>query len=611
MWVTDSGRDPVNNGMATVLSNVKKDYFTGRHRETERFQEVLQDSRNTKQILNIYGTSGIGKTSLLHAFQKVTEPMEDVVFFNLDSDDFIHSPSFLAEQMIALISTKLHIRPPHTAQSLGLEDCLHIIRNAAKVYQIVVAVDNYERIGELDRWFREVFINHLPTNVMIVLAGRHPLTEGWLGEKEAGLPITQLHVTGFNYDETCRYLKDTEGEVRQEVLKNFWGVTQGNPLLLSLARLAHNHIPAAYLYPENKIDRLAHLVKEWLDQFSHKEDLALIQAASILRQFDHTVLSYVLKSNVSHSAYSNLIALPFVKQSNHGWTVHEAVRNALSKEFRDRNPEQEHRLRKQSAFYYLHRMDMKELTDRNLQEYLHHIRVEVNHSELFAASSAVKKEVRSFDFDHFDELERLFYQLHPSGSDSAGKLKEEMKALKLACPDQNRKWLSTGSVKDNGYQTCQLVKNEAGEILGLSTTLPICKETIKQLKIHPTASSFFNGLSMMEEKEFTGTHDAYPGWYIRMTACENPEDTETGLLLLYHLFPLLLTGGKMIISTPAPSFQELLKFFGFREAEESQVEQNPYGNTSSTYMLDVRGRRFIHYLNNLTQTVFSASYIPD
>ncbi|UOQ45025.1 ATP-binding protein [Halobacillus salinarum] len=598
MWLTDSAGKPAMEGKSATLGG---DAFIGRKNELRVFEDLLRKSRHNKHLLHIYGEAGIGKTSLLQAFQKITEPMDKMVYFNLDSDDLIHSPSCLAEQMIHLISTKLHIRPPHAAKSLGLDDCVHIIKNAAKIYQIVIAIDHFEKFGSLGQQLREGFIEQLPSNTLVVIAGRHPLADGWVDSSTLHASITQLQLTGFNYDESCTYLQEA-GVEGQKAFKNIWHYTDGHPLALSFFRISHYEDAYTRAYPPTLEERLSYLIKTWLEGISDPDWRLLIETASVVRHFNQSLISNVLKERVSATAIAELTSLPFVKKTNHGWTIHELVRSKIILLLKEGAPQNYHLLRRQSAYHFLHKMSANELTDRNLAEFLYHVGEEITRSSLFTSTADSNKYLDPIGKHNLEELEEYVQKKQP--------FMENILELSNTEEDFSPSGFLNPGWNNERRPSFQFVKNEHGQNLGLSIVVPINRETIQHLKSAPASRGYFKDLSMMDEKEYSVSQDSQSGWYIRMLSSSRHEDAETGYFLLYHLFPLLLTGGRMLISTPNSAFQDLIKFFGYKEVEGASFQEED-GISSPTYLLDVRGPRLVPYLNQLADRAYSKNHVPN
>ncbi|MCT2537728.1 LuxR C-terminal-related transcriptional regulator [Aquibacillus koreensis] len=157
-------------------------------------------------------------------------------------------------------------------------------------------------------------------------------------------------------------------------------------------------------------------------------------------------------------------------------------------------------------------------------------------------------------------------------------------------------------IKRMGYRVARILRNKNDEMLGLSIVVPINEDTITQLAKEPVSSCYFQQLSKEMYREFSVPSETNAGWFIRMLDCLDANDTFARSFLLYNLSPLLLSGGRIITSTPLPFFQEVLKSFGFTEVPGATHYDFGTDQPSPTYILDVRGQRLSHYLDQFTNS---------
>ncbi|MEC5422983.1 LuxR C-terminal-related transcriptional regulator [Virgibacillus sp. C22-A2] len=160
-----------------------------------------------------------------------------------------------------------------------------------------------------------------------------------------------------------------------------------------------------------------------------------------------------------------------------------------------------------------------------------------------------------------------------------------------------------------GYHVAKLLKNQAGETLGISIIVPINKETLEHLEKEPVSRAYFSNLNVSERNAFAVSEDNNAGWFIRMLDYADPTDLAARSFSLYNLFPLLLAGGKIIVSTPLPFFQDLLRNFGFQEVEGAQHYDYGENYPSPTYLLDVSGPKLAIYLKQFTNTTYQVDIL--
>ncbi|MCT2538130.1 ATP-binding protein, partial [Aquibacillus koreensis] len=220
--------------MGMFVTEMEDIHFFGRDREIRLFKQWLLNTESNNKILNIYGIGGSGKTYLLHAFERMTDHENDL-FLHIDCRDFIQTPLTLAENLLI----QLYNKYPNIEQnkSYTLQECLFLLQHISQEKRIVIAVDAYEQMRELERWFRNTFLKNLPGNTYIVISGRNPLKGEWEESPAWRKIITRMKLSDFSYSVTKQYLSHYEID-REDLLKRIWVITKGNPLALSLAVLS-------------------------------------------------------------------------------------------------------------------------------------------------------------------------------------------------------------------------------------------------------------------------------------------------------------------------------------------------------------------------------------
>src|SRR5690625_2804842 len=97
---------PITKRFGDKVKANEERLFIGREKERKLFAQFLKETRSPS-ILNISGLGGIGKSSLLDQFQRMTHN-EGALFFLIDSRDFPHTPKdftyFLADLLHIFIA---------------------------------------------------------------------------------------------------------------------------------------------------------------------------------------------------------------------------------------------------------------------------------------------------------------------------------------------------------------------------------------------------------------------------------------------------------------------------------------------------------------------------
>jgi Cdc6-like AAA superfamily ATPase len=152
-----------NLRIADRLAAARRERFVGRIAELELFRSALLAAEPPFAVLHIYGTGGVGKTTLLREYLRVAaESGRSAVYLdgrNLDPSP----PAFL-----------LALR-----QFMGLEGAGVSPSELDWLPPGVLLIDTYEVLASLDAWLRETFLPQLPAQSLVVIAGRNPPAPAW------------------------------------------------------------------------------------------------------------------------------------------------------------------------------------------------------------------------------------------------------------------------------------------------------------------------------------------------------------------------------------------------------------------------------------------------
>jgi energy-coupling factor transporter ATP-binding protein EcfA2 len=420
-------------------------------------QNQLNNQSENMKIINLYGEGGIGKTSLLQAFGRFIEQSDGGIFLMLDSNDFIHSPRNLTQKIMQLLETKL--TQPLSVDSMSFKDSIQILRKYAESHRIVIAVDTYEQMGDLDRWFRELFVRQLPQQILIIISGRFPLAGEWTHSPAWRELIHQIPLSEFTLDQTSSFLKSCSIQDKNAI-QDLWQFTKGHPLTLTLAITTFEKGVLRLSDTEERSKLFQKLLEIWLKEVPDQILYDLIEAGGILRHFDQFILADVLQKDIPALVFNQLISLSFVKRKEQGWALHDLVRDAIRFNLKQHNHKQYRWLSQQCASHYLQHIGLESHSEWDIAEFFYHLEDEIIQSSFFQGV----------------------------GNDNG---------LYLVSVDEHNFILKVG------YESARLLKNSAGETLGLSVVVPIHEQTIGHLMKLPVSRAYFRGLSHVELKEYT------------------------------------------------------------------------------------------------------------
>src|SRR5690606_18507418 len=133
--------------------------FVGRSRELDHLCRMLDDEEPL--ITHIHGIAGIGKSSLLRAFEARARGRGATVI-SLDC------------RMIAP-TARGFLREPGAGMGFGSAGPAAAAGGLGELGErVVIALDTYERFRLMDDWLRQECFPPRPDNARVVLAGREP-----------------------------------------------------------------------------------------------------------------------------------------------------------------------------------------------------------------------------------------------------------------------------------------------------------------------------------------------------------------------------------------------------------------------------------------------------
>ncbi|MEC5423024.1 LuxR C-terminal-related transcriptional regulator [Virgibacillus sp. C22-A2] len=595
-----------SKSMDAIINETEESFFVGRKEELELFTNWLEQDFQDFKVLHLYGTGGVGNTFLLNAYARIAEKRR-VPFLKMDSQDFIHTPAGFSEHVLSLLGT-LYIDAVNSSESVEPPNTLTVLNSIAEKGRIIIAIDTYEQMEDLDRWFRNILIRELHPNVVVLLAGRNKLRGEWSDSPTWRTLINQIELKDFTFVQSKYYLKKC-GINKEQLIRNIWQFTEGHPLtltLVTLSKIGSNTSQSSDNLSDNKSQLLIELTERWLKEVKNEETQHLLYVAALFHHFDQTSLSAVLDYDVSFTAFNELITLSFIRTVKNGWAMHDLIRDAIQIELKHRAPEQYNCISKHITDYF-YRRTIETRSPNDIAQFFYHLRNDFiqtaffqnsmnsymylepvgayNFQEVIAFFEFKKKNLQESEAAFYNRTADKSYYFHAS-------LQHNKKELEFLGPEY---------IKKIGCHSANLLKNKIMETIGLSIIVPINENTLPYLATEPVSRAYFNQLSDKEIAYFNVPPNENAGWYIRHLDYTDPKDTSAHSFLLYNLFTLLLPGGKIITSSPVTFFQDLLKNLGFEEVLEAISYD--FGNDipSPTYMLDVRGTKLDAYLKQFTE----------
>src|SRR6266545_1865537 len=151
--------------LADRLSAARHSQFVGREAEQALFQSALAAAELPFHVLYLFGSGGVGKTSLLREFARICGQTHTPVI-SVDARNIEPSPDAFVNALRLAMALAPSVSPVQVL--------------ASRSHRHVLLIDTYETLAPLDAWLRETFLPQLPENTLVVLASRRPPSPAWL-----------------------------------------------------------------------------------------------------------------------------------------------------------------------------------------------------------------------------------------------------------------------------------------------------------------------------------------------------------------------------------------------------------------------------------------------
>lgn len=595
--------------MSERLSHIQQkenDFLVGRDRETDRYLRFLTgESLNGKNVWNVYGTGGVGKSTLLDTFRRMSIE-HDCVFLYVDSRDFHHSPDEMCRRMLLQCTDKTPIRDSDEANPL--EACLVAIKELSRYNRVAIAFDTYEEMDDLDPWLREHVIQWLPEQVLVILAGRHPLKGAWQLSPAWRERVERFPLGSLNRDQTLAYLRKCR-IATLEKQERVWSLTKGHPLALSLSAsaFAADTVDWDSSGGEGWFD---HLVELWLREVPDQDMRQWVETASVQRQFDQESLSFISGEAITSDRFTQSCRLSFVRKADRGWALHDLMRDATNRMMKERSPTRYRILLERCAAFYQTRILQAPRDGSAAWEMGQLFSYIGDATILWLLSPSAKGQYywEPLTEDNVNECEQYIRRRNADArplkrTEIDPKTKRTVAyELDIHFELSKLNTLNLRAYLAMGQEIAKLLRTKEGKIVGLSVIYPIHSGTMPYLLEDPLASPYFNSLVPSEYKHFLVASHRPAGWFIRVIDIEDSADATLTMEAMSLLFSLMVSDGVLIASPPPhPIFIQPHLNMGFQEVPNVTHCFYDGKTPTSTYALDTRGNKLHLLLDSLLQ----------
>jgi len=591
--------------IAAKIEQMERHYMVGREAEIRFFLQQLTVDGQSGRILNIFGTGGVGKSYLLDEFRRLAENA-NAAFLMMDSRGFSHTPKDFCTQLLRMLGYQMEQLQQIAEPQTLLEHCHDVLREKATNTKLVLAIDTFEEMSDMEHWLREVFLPRLSPDILILIAGRFPLQGLWLSSPAWRHWIHRMPIGDLDYFSVKQYL-DRSGISEEPAIKQIWMKTRGHPLTLSLivsTTMVRNIHGLAMV---DGIEVFDHVVRTWLTEVRNDELRELVGTAAVLRHFNQELLSYVLNQSVPTALFQWLVGLSFVRRVDRGWILHDLMRDAIGHELRIRQPEHYNLLQKRCIMYYYNKMthsaQRKTIASEGVEWY-YYIGDHVVRN--FCYQKLTPYRMEALNASNWTEAERYLAERRANPTEvsvpllnpDTGELFEY--AISKAESLYTVKHIHLQELYELDHGIVKLMRDQQGNVCGLTAIVPIHAGTLDYLRTQPLSSAYFQSLSEHQLKELQVANGHIAGYFVKTIDVNDFEDVAIRTTAGLTFISLLLSSDYVVASPPDLSF---LKDFHLSLGCEQTGDIVHYDYDVHTptpyYVLDTRGGKLQHYLNKM------------
>ncbi|WP_240417872.1 helix-turn-helix transcriptional regulator [Paenibacillus periandrae] len=600
----DNTRD-VGERFVDEIEQIEQHFMVGREKEVQFFREQLSKMKYKGSILNIYGTGGVGKSYLLDEFRRIAHQAQ-MRFLLLDSMDFPHNPQDFCLHLLRLLRCNISKEEHSDQRNHLLVQCQEAFQREVEMGGVILALDTFEELGELEYWFRDEFLTQLHSKVLVIISGRYPIQGAWLSSPAWRQLIYPMPIGDLDYYSVKEYLNRSGFQVEADI-QRIWNKTKGHPLTLSLLMYTTMSDTLQPMAIEEDNGVFAQVVHTWLKELPDPQLRELVEAAAVLRHFNQELLSCAMGRPIPTEEFLKLVRLSFVRRVDRGWLLHDLMRDAITHELQLRTPEKYGEIRKRCNLYYydlIKESVHKRSVAWETAEWFYYIGDPAILAFFYQNSGTYRWEPLSSS--NWSEAERYIENRRLSAKEAriAYTNPETLERYEYVISEEENlytlKHIHLQELYELDLSIVKLIRDKQGGLSGLSVIIPINIHTLDYLLTRPLSSSYFVSLPEPRLKEMMVPRETNAGYFVKTIDIPDFADQSlraaAGLTFITHI----ISAGFLIAAPPAnPFFGEIHLGLGCQVAKHA-VHYDYDGLTPTPYyVIDTRGNKLQSYLNKM------------
>ncbi len=298
--------------------------FVGRGAELALLRR-LREPADDLRVVVVHGPGGIGKTSLLHAFQREAK---EAVYLD-------------ARRSQGKTLALLHLL------GVALEE-----RKDAPL--VVLLVDTGELLELVEGSHRDALLALVGDRVRLVVAGRGLPGVPWRTMPSWGTAIREIALDALAADEAEDYLRrrGLEGDAIARLSR----FAKGHPLSLALGAERQLENPTAPFVPTESPDVVGELCEQFLAGVTDPALRQAVEVSALLRTTTEDLLSAMLPDIDARTAFRWLRSLSFVETTPRGLFPHDLPREIIATDLAWRRPAFDRELLQRALHYWAARL---------------------------------------------------------------------------------------------------------------------------------------------------------------------------------------------------------------------------------------------------------------